>query len=37
MNLNVKEKPTGNIMLGAGFSSTEKFVLSGSISQTISS
>ena len=33
MNLNVKEKPTGNIMLGAGFSSTEKFVLSGSISQ----
>lgn len=33
VNLNVKEKPTGNVMLGAGFSSSEKFVLSGSVSQ----
>jgi outer membrane protein insertion porin family len=33
VNLNVKEKPTGNVMLGAGFSSTEKFVVSGSVSQ----
>jgi outer membrane protein insertion porin family len=33
VNLNVKEKPTGNIMLGAGFSSAEKFVVSGSVSQ----
>jgi outer membrane protein insertion porin family len=33
VNLTVKEKPTGNLMLGAGFSSTEGVVLSGSISQ----
>jgi outer membrane protein insertion porin family len=33
VNLSVKEKPTGSIMMGAGFSSTEKLVLSGSISQ----
>lgn len=33
VNVNVKEKPTGNIMLGAGFSSSEKFVVSGSVSQ----
>jgi len=33
MNVNVKERPTGNITLGAGFSSAEKFVLSGSIQQ----
>lgn len=33
VNLNVKEKPTGNVMLGAGFSSSEKFVVSGSVSQ----
>ncbi|SMB25716.1 Outer membrane protein assembly factor BamA [Sterolibacterium denitrificans] len=33
LNINVKEKPTGNIMLGAGFSSSEKLVLSGSIQQ----
>jgi len=33
VNLTVKEKPTGNLMLGAGFSSTEGIVLSGSISQ----
>ena len=33
INLSVKEKPTGNLMLGAGFSSTEGIILSGSISQ----
>ncbi|MDD3483719.1 outer membrane protein assembly factor BamA [Azovibrio restrictus] len=33
VNLNVTEKPTGNIMLGAGFSQSEKVMLSGSISQ----
>jgi outer membrane protein insertion porin family len=33
VNLKVKEKSTGAIMLGAGISSTEKLVLSGSISQ----
>ena len=33
VNVNVKEKSTGNIMLGAGFSSSEKLVLSGSVSQ----
>ncbi len=33
VNVNVKEKPTGNLMLGAGFSSTEKLMLSGSIQQ----
>ena len=33
VNLKVKEKSTGSIMLGAGISSTEKLVLSGSISQ----
>lgn len=33
VNVNVKEKPTGNVMLGAGFSSSEKLVLSGSLSQ----
>ena len=33
VNLAVKEKPTGNLMLGAGLSSTEGIVLSGSISQ----
>lgn len=33
VNVNVAEKPTGNIMLGVGFSSTEKLVLSGSVSQ----
>jgi outer membrane protein insertion porin family len=33
VNVNVKEKATGNIMLGAGFSSSEKLVLSGSIQQ----
>lgn len=29
----VKERPTGNLMLGAGFSSAEKLVLAGSVSQ----
>ncbi len=33
VNVNVTEKPTGNIMLGAGFSSSEGLVLSGSVSQ----
>ena len=33
VNLNVTEKPTGNVMLGAGFSQSEKVMLSGSISQ----
>jgi outer membrane protein insertion porin family len=33
VNMNVTEKPTGNIMLGAGFSKEEKVMLSGSISQ----
>lgn len=32
-NFNVKEKPTGSLTLGAGFSSSEKLVLSGSVSQ----
>ncbi len=34
VNYTVKEKPTGALMLGAGFSSVEKFVLSTSISQS---
>jgi outer membrane protein insertion porin family len=33
VNVNVVEKPTGNLMLGAGYSSTEGLVLSGSIAQ----
>jgi outer membrane protein insertion porin family len=33
VNVSVKEKPTGNLMVGAGFSSSEKLVLSGSIQQ----
>ena len=33
VNFKVKEKPTGAIMVGAGLSSTEKLVLSGSITQ----
>ena len=33
VNLNVAEKPTGNLMLGVGFSSAEKVVLSASVSQ----
>jgi outer membrane protein insertion porin family len=34
VNFAVKERPTGSIMLGAGISSVEKLVISGSISQT---
>ena len=33
VNFTVRERPTGNLMLGAGFSSSEKIVLSGSVSQ----
>ncbi|MBE0625044.1 MAG: outer membrane protein assembly factor BamA [Burkholderiales bacterium] len=33
VSIKVKEKPTGAITLGAGFSSEEKVILSGSISQ----
>jgi len=33
VNINVKEKPTGNISLGAGFSSTEGLTFSTSIQQ----
>lgn len=33
VNLNVTEKPTGNILLGAGFSNSEGLILSGSVSQ----
>ncbi len=33
VNVNVKEKATGALMLGIGFSSSEKLVLSGSIQQ----
>ncbi len=33
VNVNVAEKTTGNLSIGAGYSSAEKLVLSGSISQ----
>ncbi|TRZ57648.1 MAG: outer membrane protein assembly factor BamA, partial [Rhodocyclaceae bacterium] len=33
LNISVKEKHTGNIMVGAGFSSAEKLVLSASVQQ----
>ncbi len=33
VNIGVSERSTGNIMLGAGFSSSEGFILSGSINQ----
>ena len=33
VNVNVTEKATGNLMLGVGTSSTDKLILSGSISQ----
>lgn len=33
VNMAVTEKPTGNILLGAGFSSSEKLALTGSIQQ----
>ena len=34
VNVSVTEKSTGNVMLGAGFSSSEGVVLSGSVSQS---
>lgn len=34
VNLTVTEKPTGAILLGAGFSSTEGLVITGSVSQS---
>ncbi len=33
VNINVTEKPTGNVMVGAGFSSSEGLIASGSVSQ----
>lgn len=33
VNVNVTEQPTGNILLGAGFSSSDGLILSGSVSQ----
>ena len=33
LNVNVVEKPTGSVMVGAGFSSSEKITLTGSINQ----
>jgi outer membrane protein insertion porin family len=33
VNMTVTEKPTGNITLGAGFSSSERFTVTGSIQQ----
>ena len=33
VNVNVKERATGNLMVGAGFSSTDKLVLTASIQQ----
>ncbi len=33
VNMKVEEKPTGNIMVGAGFSQSDKLSLTGSISQ----
>ena len=33
VNVNVTEKPTGSVMLGAGLSSSEGLILSGSVSQ----
>ena len=33
VNFTVEEKPTGAILLGAGFSSVDKFIVSGSITQ----
>ncbi len=34
VNLTVTERPTGNIMIGAGYSSAEKMTITGSIQQT---
>ncbi|MCB1893789.1 MAG: outer membrane protein assembly factor BamA [Zoogloeaceae bacterium] len=33
VNFSVKERPTGNLMFGAGFSSSEKIIINASISQ----
>ncbi|MCE2859592.1 MAG: outer membrane protein assembly factor BamA [Oxalobacteraceae bacterium] len=33
LNVNVVEKPTGSVMVGAGFSSSERITLTGSINQ----
>ena len=33
VNVGVTEKPTGNVLLGAGFSSSEGLILSGAVSQ----
>ena len=33
INFTVEEKPTGSILLGAGYSTTDKLVVSGSVSQ----
>lgn len=33
VNFTVKEKPTGNLMVGAGFSSSDSVVLSGAVTQ----
>lgn len=33
LTISVEEKPTGNLMLGAGFSSAEKFTLTASVKQ----
>jgi outer membrane protein insertion porin family len=33
LTISVEEKPTGNLMLGAGFSSSEKFTITASIKQ----
>jgi outer membrane protein insertion porin family len=34
VNVTINEKPTGNLLVGAGFSSTEGVVLSGAVEQT---
>jgi len=34
LNFTVEEKPTGSLLLGAGFSSVDKLVVSGSVSQS---
>ena len=33
INVNVVERPTGNLLFGIGYSTAEKIILSGSISQ----
>ena len=33
INVRVKERPTGSLLFGVGFSSAEKFIVSGSVSQ----